>query len=479
MEKQFLTYEEFGAKGDGKSNDLPAIVLCHEEANKCGLPVKANPEATYYLGGNNITAIIKTDTDFGTAKFIIDDRNVEDRNAKIFRIQADGEVFTPDIKTLAKGQTKMENPYGAKVFMRIFYSGKKRFIRKGANMNNGADTSDCIVVDKDGTILTSVDWDYPEITSACAKMVDDTPITVKGGIFTTIANQAESFYTYYGRGIMIERANVKISGITHYVEGEIDHGAPYSGFLHFDLAYNVDVEDCLLTPHFIYYTPSKIPGQMVPMGSYDINVNACVDIHFRRITQTIDINDKNYWGIYGSNFTKNILLEDCNLSRYDAHQGVSGLTIKNCVFGHQGVSIIGYGDAYVENTHVYGRVFFNIRGDYGSVWFGNIIAKNCELTPTFDDYYIVAAHNPGDHDFGYTTKMADSIVLDGFTIHNEGFSATPYIFNNYTNSPITDCPFPYILPDKVTVKNMKSANGKEFEIAPNPELFAKVTIENN
>src|SRR3954464_10129100 len=45
-----VTYESFGAKGDGVADDLPAIVEAHAFANEHGLPVKTKPDATYNLG---------------------------------------------------------------------------------------------------------------------------------------------------------------------------------------------------------------------------------------------------------------------------------------------------------------------------------------------------------------------------------------------------------------------------------------------
>ena len=41
-----VTYERFGAKGDGKTDDLSAIVAAHESANARGLPVKARSDAS-------------------------------------------------------------------------------------------------------------------------------------------------------------------------------------------------------------------------------------------------------------------------------------------------------------------------------------------------------------------------------------------------------------------------------------------------
>ena len=81
MEKKYVTYEEFGAVGDGKTDDYAAICKAHSYANENGLPVKANGNATYYIcspiiDGERRSATIRTDVDWGTAKFIIDDSEI-------------------------------------------------------------------------------------------------------------------------------------------------------------------------------------------------------------------------------------------------------------------------------------------------------------------------------------------------------------------------------------------------------------------
>ena len=77
-DKKFVTYEDFGAVGDGLTDDFAAICRAHDYANENGLPVKANGEKTYYVcnpvvDGEMRSAYIKTDVDWGSAKFIIDD----------------------------------------------------------------------------------------------------------------------------------------------------------------------------------------------------------------------------------------------------------------------------------------------------------------------------------------------------------------------------------------------------------------------
>ena len=62
MEKTYLTYEEFGAVGDGVHDHLEAIIATHNAANERKLPVKANDSATYYIGGKCKPIIIKSDS---------------------------------------------------------------------------------------------------------------------------------------------------------------------------------------------------------------------------------------------------------------------------------------------------------------------------------------------------------------------------------------------------------------------------------
>ena len=80
-----ITYEAFGAAGDGVQNDMPAIVAAHEEANRLGLVVRAKEGAVYFIAPQAATAVIRTDTDWTGATFRIDDRDLDDFRAPLFR----------------------------------------------------------------------------------------------------------------------------------------------------------------------------------------------------------------------------------------------------------------------------------------------------------------------------------------------------------------------------------------------------------
>lgn len=477
MDKKIAIYEDFGAVGDGIHDDILAIKACHDYANENGLEVYATDGKTYYVGGKDITAVIKTSTHWGTAKFIIDDTNLENIKQSIFSVEGDGEVFTPDITSLTKNQKKIDFRHTGRVFVRVFNDERRVYIRKGLNKNTGSAASDCFAVDGDGNVLCGINWDYPTVTNAYAKSADDTPIIIEGGIFNTVANNAESFYNYHNRNISVSRSNVTLRGLVHYIEGEGEHGAPYTGFIAANECCNFTLEDCLLSPHFTYWTASQIPGKDVPMGTYDISIGAVVGLTLRGIKQTKDITDSRYWGLMGSNFSKEVLLEDCVMSRYDAHCGVTNATIRNCKLGHHGVNLIGFGNFLIENSTVYSHAFINLRSDYGSFFEGKLTVKGCTWVPRGDARCIISANNTGDHDFGYPCAMPYDIDIDGLTVEDSATDGSVYVLPLYDNDYAPGKPYAYIVPETVRLKGITVKSGRELELAKVPEMYLDTQVE--
>ncbi len=44
-----MRYSDFGAKGDGRTNDIEALIRAHEYANERGVPVRGDEGAVYYI----------------------------------------------------------------------------------------------------------------------------------------------------------------------------------------------------------------------------------------------------------------------------------------------------------------------------------------------------------------------------------------------------------------------------------------------
>ena len=484
----FVRYSDFGARGNGKTDDMDAIAATHAFANKHNLLVKADKGATYYIGGKERTAIIQTNTDFGTAAFIIDDTKVQNHIAPVFIVSSGLQPFKLEgISSLKRNQEKINVSLPVSCLITVTNSHLKHYIRFGLNQNNGSPQTDIFVVDKNGNVDMDapIIWDFNQITEITALPLDETTLNITGGRFTTIANKAESKYTYYNRNIIIRRSNVLLEGLEHRVSGEGDHGAPYDGFISIQDCSNVTVMNTILTGHKTYHTIGSA-GKPVSMGTYDIIVNHALNVSFINCSQTNDINDKTYWGIMGSNYCKNLIYDNCIFSRFDAHKGVANATIRNSTLGHMGINAIGSGVLTVENTTIRGGSLINLRSDYGSSWQGEIIVQNCVFVPAGGrpvSASLIGGYNSGQHDFGYTCYMPERITIETLFIddsnHPEDYQG-PAIFANF-NPELTDDSFkekfPYVITREIVLKNITTVSDKSVRLSDNTFMFKNVKID--
>lgn len=482
-----VSYSDFGARGDGKTDDMDAIAATHAFANQNKLSVIADEGATYFISGKERTAVIQTDTHFGTARFIINDKEVENYRAPVFTITSTLPSFHPKgVSSIKRNQEKIDISLPRSCLISVVDTNEKRYIRYGLNQNNGSPQTDIFIADQNGIVdmAAPIIWDFNQITHITAQPIDEDTLYITGGRFTTIANEAESKYNYYGRGIAIRRSNVAVDGLEHRITGEGDHGAPYTGFINIsDCAY-VTVKNTLLTAHKTYHTIGSA-GKPVSMGSYDISVSRALNISFINCRQTNDINDNTFWGIFGSNYCKNLLYDSCTLSRFDAHMGVANATIRNSTLGYMGINAIGSGTFTVENSTIKGRTLINLRSDYGSTWRGEFIIRNCVFLPLGGKAIsasLIGGSNSGQHDFGYTCYMPDKITFENLVIndiHHPGDYQGPVIFSNF-NPQMTDDTyqeqFPYIITREVILKNVTTTSGAGIRISDNPFMFNKVKV---
>ncbi|MBC8874169.1 MAG: hypothetical protein H8E44_32420 [Planctomycetes bacterium] len=478
-----VAYEDYGAVGDGVHDDLPAICRAHQHANAHGLPVKSNPSATYHLGSNALTAIIATDTDWSTSRFVIDDTEVENHRKPLFEVRS---LLGPEklkIDRLHRDQKQLDMRLGRDCYVAVTDHKIKRFIRRGLNQNSGTSQRDCFILHRDGSIEGDIDWDYDDVSRVEARPIDEKRLFLRGGVFTTTANRMkqEVGYNYWARNVQITRSNTEVDGLTHHVVGETSVGHPYSGFISVGSCASVTLRNCFATAHKTYRTISAV-GKPVSMGSYDYTANSVVN--FTMINCRMDnITDRTRWGVIGTNFCKNILLEDCTLNRMDTHMGVSGsYVIRRCKLGYMGLNAIGRGLLSVEDSTLCGRALINFRSDYGSTWDGNVVIRNCRWVPDCGRTcrpQMFGVRNDGTHDFGYDCFMPQQITIDGLYVddsnHPEDYQGM-YLFGDPGGSDPTKSPFPYTWCQKVTVGRLTTASGKMPRVSPNAQLAASVVV---
>ncbi len=478
-----VTYEDFGAVGDGVHDDLPAICEAHEYANAHGLPVKTKPAATYHLGSKALTAIIATDTDWNTSRFTIDDTEVENHRKSLFEVRSLLEPEELQIDRLDRDQKQLDVRPEHDCHVVVTNKKIKRYIRRGSNRNSGTSQRDCFILRRDGSIEGDIDWGYDNVSRVEARPIDEKPLTLRGGVFTTTANRMkqEVGYNYWYRNIVITRSNTEVDGLSHHVVGETSVGHPYSGFISVSSCANITLRNCFAAAHKTYRTLGAA-GKPVSMGSYDYTANSVVN--FTMINCRMDdITDRSRWGVIGTNFCKNILLENCTLNRMDTHMGVSGsYVIRRCTLGHAGLNAIGRGLLTVEDSTLCGYSLINFRSDYGSTWEGDVVIRNCRWIPACGrtcSPQMFFVGNDGTHGFGYPCFMPREITIDGLYVddsnHPEGYQGM-YVFSNPGGSDPADSPFPYRRCQKVTVWGLTTASGKKPRVSRNAQVEKSVVL---
>lgn len=427
LELQAVTYEAFGAVGDGIADDYEAILKAHEYANENGLPVIGRADAKYRIGYLESCIPVKTNVDWNGAEVIFDDTTVHWTNkfrfTYVFQVMpnvAPYDIEVPSGMTLCKGQANIGMTFDKPCMLKLEDAGEKIYKRYGENANGGVCKNEMILVDENGNVdpTTPIQYDYRSVTRIVRYSTDDEPLNVGNARFTTLVLNPkltepdyENNYCYYGRGLLVTRSNTTVYGIQHRIYGEdmtieidrngdgiIDkwgadksYGVPYIGFFNFQSSNNVKLTDCLVQGHQAYSfwqgaTRDTKGNTRNEMGSYDINATDCINISFLNLKQyenketgeTIT-NRFMYHGVMGSNFCRNVIMDNCYVDRFDSHQGVHNATITNSTLGF-GILVIGGGTLYIENVYrISGNAFIHLRMDYNSIFDGDVIMRKCRM----------------------------------------------------------------------------------------------------
>ena len=425
METKTVSYKDFGAVGDGYTDDYLAIRNAHEYANEVGAKVVCEAGARYYLGPNGlISCIIKTDVDWTGAEFIIDDSKItldnESMRAPIFIVEPSLKQFTLPIKSLKKGARELGVKPGVPCLIMLEDKEQRRYIRFGPNANRGVPQSEIILVDAEGRIdeNTPPMFDYNEITSHVCIPADEKHVTVRGGHFITVANVTfPKKWIAFERGIKVRRSNTTVVGLKHSVVGDNPYRCAYHGIIVAENSNNILIKDCEFYAMMNTYFKGT-DGKNVLIGSYETGGRACNNITWQGCTQSNffkpdgSLNDA---GMMGSNLMKNAKYIDNFVASFDAHTGLYNLYMKGCTV--KGMGIQGGGTAILEDVHMYKPYAMHLKCDYGSGWDGDFIFKNMTLEdPDGSDRYYLFRTNWVNHDFGYKVNMPRRVTIENMKI---------------------------------------------------------------
>ena len=487
-----VRYEDFGAVGDGVTNDYEAIYNAHEYANNTCQKVVATSGKTYYIGvSNGKCATIKTDTDWGDATFIIDDdiipEDSEDNKLPLFKVASDYKTVqvSDDVISainarggIEKNTEKIDTGLGYPAIIRIVNEKSMRYIRYGNDANNGRPQLELLLVDENGCVdeQTPLVYDYEHVSYILARRSDDTPITISGGSFITKVSSLDR-RRYYARGISVSRNNVTMKNLDHKITGECSNplGPIYSGIVFVYDAANVLIEDTYFQAHKYYGA-----------GTYDLLVEFSLNVTMRGCRQHNFYTDQGplpclyygYWGIMGSNFSKNVVYENCILTRFDAHAGLYNARISDSVLAT--ISVTGGGTMIIENTEVIRHEFISLRGDFGSTFDGEIILKNIRQNSHLPDKTRLISITWKNHDFGYPCHHPN-VTIDGYAVNvSEEISFIEFRDNTVEHMDEAHLEVfkngeknnnPYYPPKRITIKNTSAVI-----TIPNHEMYKDTEI---
>ena len=482
----YVTYEDFGAVGNGVANDFAAIYWAHEFANAHDLPVRARVGARYYIGRtdnlglpyNNpcvkttpgAVAIIQTNTDWTGAEFIIDDSVVTTVAGSaayrpIFLVASRLPMvdLTGNISGLQRGQTHVNFgvtlEHDSVVFVRD--ENIRRFRRDGTG--TGHPQQDFFIVDRHGNVDPNgpIIWNFNRFDEITARPIDPETLYLTGGLFTTISNRlvAPNNNGYIARGIRIMRSNTVVDGLQRNVTNEAafttnnnNQPAAYAGIIVIYRASNVTVKNSEFWGHI-----------RARHGTYDLQAEFAMNtsiINSRQVNPG-GITDTNRWGVMGGNYLKNFTFDNVYFSRFDAHTGLVNLTIRNSDIGHSGILAVGFGTMLIENTHVRNRAdFIGFRTDFGNFWDGDIIIRNSQFTPSGGQR--IVAFNNSTRDYGIVIPRAantyplPNIIIDG--LHVSGTGAVTILSGTGTNTATTNSR----APEFMSVRGLNRATFTRF-----------------
>lgn len=472
-EKNYVSYENFGAVGDGVTNDFAAIKAAHEYANEHGLPVVTDPAKTYYISDTRIDGEvevikIRTNVTFGETHFIIDDSpfvpgdETGVTRKHVFEVISDypKEVITDrDILSrldgIGEGTRKLDLKLGYPAMVIVYDENEHVYGRSGASFKGtsqalGPAMHECLLIDGEGNIDESTPFifEYKTVTKLDIFRLEMEHLTIDGGIFTTIAAHGPDGvidenltrlkkFTYVQRGFAVNRSYTTVKNMKHYIEGEVtteEHarelkvGAHYHGFYAAYFANEVIFDSCVLTGRRYY----KIAGTY-DFTSNNVNIirlKNCVQSNFYMKAEdgsevySMSISPltktRYCWGIGGTNFCKNMEYIGCTLSRLDAHQGLMNGKIIDTTINF--IALTGKGKMEIRNVDWMSvdkgetnNTFIYLRGDYGSTWEGEIIASDVRIKAADPEAFSLMYHSYGNFEYGYICTVP-SLDLDGITI---------------------------------------------------------------
>ncbi|WP_236980426.1 hypothetical protein [Membranihabitans maritimus] len=416
MDVKSVNYKMFGARGDAKSDDGPAILKAHQYANLNNIPI-INHTGEYWIVKTR-SIPVETNVIWGHTIFHIEEK-YNTRNP-VFHIKSANEDYIslsdPERKAIIEqikpGVCKIKELAGYSNHLVHLMDEKDRIgFRAGPYDSIGRPREELFYVEEGGKIIGDIAWTFENTVDIYMYPLDPSFLKVEGGVFYLSGENPEDLeMTYVKSGITISRSRTIIKNQwVGLEEGKKDRSMfPQGGFYNYSKVYNVHLENVRLIPREKDREGEEFD---VPHGTYGIGGNRVLRFFLKNV---IAEGDWIHWGVMGTNMLKDVVVENCRLNRFDVHFHLWNLTIRDSHFGLKGISITGGGYLYVSNSIVESNSFVNFRYDYGAKWDGEIVILDSKLLAGNDQRVRILNFRGGDFEYGYPIGLSRRINIRNF-----------------------------------------------------------------
>lgn len=342
-----VNFKQFGAKGDGTTNDYQAIANCCDYANDNHLLIE-NKIGNYYVDGSQITLATSVKNEEGVT-FILGNSYTQYNSLFIYEHDSTTDVTSVALSTVFSSKGMLTNTYAGKSFV------LDTKIKYGQRLD-GPDANNTILepfyCTKTREYLWSIDYDADHVVDLINVSDSfETGYTFDGG-------RVEQYDTtgYGGSFLTVSRNNCKVKNLDLRCENSQGNNA----VIYINYGNNIVLENIACNSDYI------------GVASYNICMMNVANVVTRNITGNNNSNT------FGNRTVKNWLLADSKVSIWDVHWNAFGLlTIDNVEV--TGSANLGYGTGIftVKNSYIGG--FIGTNQNYSPIFNGEINVENSNV----------------------------------------------------------------------------------------------------
>lgn len=456
-----VNVKDYGAKGDGTTDDTSAITDAAAAARDMGIPLAFEPNKNYYLA-SPVPIPIYTSVNFNNSKITSNESAGPDQ--ALFTIMS-----TKSTLSLSSIQQAAIGPIDAKTrripalsgygmrLVQLENSAIQANARSGSSTMQSRNLFTSFIVDDRGYLLTSNSIAMSNFTSAKLIPVDETTIVIENLHIHSTDLVDGSGYTF--RNIQTSRSNVIHRNITHTVDDGAGKRANAGMF---------SANDCA---NLLYENIRGHTSKSGTNGSYDLAFTKVIGLTLSNVRgQDFEPDAAVTWGVFASYTCKDVLVTNCQLSRVDAHRGIENLTVKDSTIGGKGITVTGKGKLHLENLIVHSSALVSLRGDYGGSWEGPIEIRDITHFVRPNQPYPVIITTTFYHNFPYLVDYSGlgkgRVSIENYTFDLMGGTAIiPLIRLDILKDTgpfaVPGQEFRYTVPKEFRAQNIKVTNASD------------------